>query len=83
MPVGNHQATDSKNNKFTIIVLESADAYSVLFWEEIILYITLVHKSKQEPLKHFSSPCTLLFYQIEPLKNGPSPVLPSSLSRDS
>ena len=23
MPVGNHQATDSKKNKFTIIVLES------------------------------------------------------------
>ena len=26
---------------------------------------------------------TLLFYQIEPLKNGPSPVLSSSLFRDS
>ena len=25
MPVSNHQATDSKKNKFTIIVLESAD----------------------------------------------------------
>ena len=24
---------------------------------------------------------TLLFYQIEPLKNGPAPVLPSSLSK--
>ena len=27
MPVSNHQATDSKINKFTIIVLESADPY--------------------------------------------------------
>ena len=26
-PVGNHQATDSKKNKFTIIVLASADPY--------------------------------------------------------
>ena len=27
--------------------------------------------------------CTLLFYQIEPEVDGASPVLPSSLSRDS
>ena len=26
---------------------------------------------------------TLLFYQIEPFKNGPFPVFPCSLSRDS
>ena len=27
MPMSNHQATDSKKNKFTIIVLESDDPY--------------------------------------------------------
>ena len=27
MPLSNHQATDSKKNKFTIIVLASADPY--------------------------------------------------------
>ena len=27
IPVSNHQATDSKKNKFTIIVLEPADQY--------------------------------------------------------
>ena len=27
MPLSNHQATDSKKNKFTIIVLESVDPY--------------------------------------------------------
>ena len=35
------------------------------------------------PQPSSKSPYTLLFYQIEPLKNGPSPVLPSSIARNS
>ena len=40
-----------------------------------------VNKFQNENMK--LSHYTLLFYQVEPLKNGASPVLPSSVSRDS
>ena len=38
-----------------------------------------VNKFQNENMK--LSHCTLLFYQVEPLNNGASPILPSSLSR--
>ena len=41
-----------------------------------------VHVSLTKDSSWFNT-CTLLFYRIEPLKNGPSLILPSSIARNS
>ena len=79
--LGNEGSDDFKDAKDGEIPISAfAEAKERYYIDKFLIF--LFHEN-QFVSKYVRTPYTLLFYQVEPLKNGASPILPSSLSRDS